>query len=147
VVSTIVIAELTDHNPNVFWELGVRQSFKHSTITIAEEETVLPFDISAKTTLFYNRDDEKKITEFKLRILEAISDCIENPNKSDSQVLDTLSGRGLLYEIMKLDEVKRRIEALILELKLNLIHFINAQKIVSYLKDPAYIIHTLRYCA
>ena len=28
VVSPIVVAELTDHNPNVFWELGVRQSFK-----------------------------------------------------------------------------------------------------------------------
>ena len=33
----IVVADLTDHNPNVFWELGVRQSFKHRTVTIADD--------------------------------------------------------------------------------------------------------------
>ncbi|GAI73273.1 unnamed protein product, partial [marine sediment metagenome] len=46
IVSPVVVAELTHHNPNVFWELGVRQSFKHNTITIAEEGTTLPFDVS-----------------------------------------------------------------------------------------------------
>ncbi|NVM45355.1 MAG: hypothetical protein HWN79_10600 [Candidatus Lokiarchaeota archaeon] len=52
VTSPIVLADLTDHNPNVFWELGVRQSFKHNTITIAEEGTKLPFDVSPKATIF-----------------------------------------------------------------------------------------------
>ena len=37
----IVVADLTDANPNVYWELGVRQSFKHSTVTIAEDGTKL----------------------------------------------------------------------------------------------------------
>src|SRR3989304_4593293 len=26
--SDVVVADLTDHNPNVFWELGVRHSYK-----------------------------------------------------------------------------------------------------------------------
>lgn len=52
VVSPIVVADLTDGNPNVFWELGVRQSFKHGTITIAEEGTDIPFDLSVKGILF-----------------------------------------------------------------------------------------------
>ena len=34
----IVVADLTDHNPNVFWELGVRLSMSNGTITIAEKE-------------------------------------------------------------------------------------------------------------
>ena len=144
VVSPIVIAELTDYNPNVFWELGVRQSFKHGTITITEEGTVLPFDISAKTTLFYNHD-KKEISEFRIKLKKAISDCIENPNKVDSHVLETISGRGSLYEVMKLDEVKRRIEALILELKLNLIHLENAQKIASKMKEISYVPYELRF--
>ena len=42
----VVVADLTDNNPNVYWELGVRQSFKHGTITIAEYGTKLPFDVS-----------------------------------------------------------------------------------------------------
>jgi len=42
-ITQIVIADLTDFNPNVFWELGIRQSFKHGTITIAESKYLSPF--------------------------------------------------------------------------------------------------------
>ena len=49
----VVIVDLTDQNPNVYWELGVRQSFKHGTVTIAEAGTPLPFDIGGKGTLYY----------------------------------------------------------------------------------------------
>ncbi|MFX1503911.1 MAG: hypothetical protein ACFFDH_23315, partial [Promethearchaeota archaeon] len=51
--SYIVVADLTDHNPNVFWELGIRLSFRYRTITIAEKGTKLPFDVSTKNTIFY----------------------------------------------------------------------------------------------
>lgn len=119
VICPIVIAELTDHNPNVFWELGVRQSFKHNTITIAEKGTVIPFDISSKATLFYNPNDHLRIIEFRERLREALIDCINNPDKTDSHVLETISGRGSLFEMMRLDEAKRRLEALIAECKRN----------------------------
>ena len=49
-VSSIVVADLTDNNPNVYWELGVRQSFKYCTVTIAEEGTKLASDITLKGT-------------------------------------------------------------------------------------------------
>ena len=64
VSSPVVVADLTDHNPNVFWELGVRQSFRHGTITIAEAGTRLPFDISGKGTLFYHPKDHVKNAAF-----------------------------------------------------------------------------------
>jgi hypothetical protein len=51
----VVVADLTDFNPNVLWELGVRQSFRHCTITIAENGTKVPFHFSHKGILFYNR--------------------------------------------------------------------------------------------
>ena len=119
IVSPIVVAELTDHNPNVFWELGVRQSFKHNTITIAEEGTPLPFDVSSKATLFYNPADHLKMEAFRDKFKKALIDCVENPNKADSYVLDAISGRGTLFEIMKLDEAKRRVESLIEEIEFN----------------------------
>jgi len=119
VVSPIVVADLTDYNPNVFWELGVRQSFKHNTITIAEEGVILPFDVSSQATLFYNINNNLSKDEFKRKFIEALQDCLENPKKSDSYVLETISGRGSLFEIMRLDEAKRRVEALISECKTN----------------------------
>lgn len=87
-LSDFVVADLTDHNPNVFWELGVRQSLNYGTITIAEGGTDLPFDISTKSTLFYYPGDSKKNEKFLQNLREAIKDCIMNPDKSDSTVID-----------------------------------------------------------
>lgn len=119
VVSTIVVADLTDHNPNVYWELGVRQSFKHNTITIAEEGTQLPFDISSKATLFYNPKDHLKMAEFRNKFKDALIDCVSKPNKPDSHVLETISGHGSFFEIFRLDEAKRRLDALLSEYNRN----------------------------
>lgn len=124
----VVVADITDFNPNVFWELGVRQSFKHSTITIAEEGTVLPFDISGKSTLFYSPKDHIKNANFTRKLKNAIKDCLKNPDKPDSYILETISGRGSLYEIIRREENLRRLDALNSEIIFNLkifnsIHF------------------------
>lgn len=130
VVAPIVVAELTDHNPNVFWELGVRQSFKHNTITIAEEGTPLPFDVSSKATLFYNPNNHLKMEEFRGLFKKALIECRTSPDKTDSYVLETISGRGTLFEIMRFDETKRRIESLIEETEGNQNAYNNFRKFV-----------------
>lgn len=119
VVSPIVVADLTDGNSNVHWELGVRQGFKHGTITIAEEGTKLPFDLSAKGTLFYHPGKYIKTAKFTRKFKKAIKDCLNHPDSPDSHVLETISGRGTLFQIIQRDEAIRRIEALISETKNN----------------------------
>ncbi len=42
----VVIADVSTYNPNAFYELGVRHALKpHTTITIAEDKMVFPFDV------------------------------------------------------------------------------------------------------
>jgi hypothetical protein len=120
VTNPIVVADLTDHNPNVFWELGVRQSFSHGTITIAEQGTHLPFDLGKKGTLFYHTKDMLKNEPFRRGFKEAILDCINSPQRPDSIVLETIGGRGSLFEIIRREEVSRRLTALNSELEANL---------------------------
>ena len=115
VVSPVVVADLTDSNPNVYWELGIRQSFKHGTVTIAEAGPPLPFDISVKGTLFYHPGDHIKTAKFSKDFKEAIEDCLSNPDKPDSHVLETISGRGTLFEIFRRDEAMRRLDAVLSE--------------------------------
>jgi hypothetical protein len=115
----IVVADLTDANPNVYWELGVRQSFKHGTITIAESGTKLPFDVGAKGTLFYHPKNHLRMSEFNHQLRRAIEDCIGNPDRPDSHVLVTMSGRGSLFEIFRRDETLRRLQALLREIRWN----------------------------
>ena len=117
VISVLVIADLTDCNPNVYWELGVRQSFKHGSITIAEAGTKLPFDISGKGTLFYHPSNHLKMEDFRKQFRLAVSDCLDNPQRPDSFILETISGRGSLFEIFNQGEARRRLDGLLSECK------------------------------
>jgi len=119
VVSPVVVADLTDRNPNVFWELGVRQSFKHCTVTVAEEGTKIPFDVSVKGILYYYPKDHIKNAKFGEQFKRAIRDCLSHPDSPDSHVLQTISGRGTLFEIIRRYEVIRRVKALISECEKN----------------------------
>src|SRR5262249_8061196 len=43
--STIVFADLTDANANVFYELGIRHSLRKGTIIVAQHEKYIPSDL------------------------------------------------------------------------------------------------------
>ena len=155
VTAPLVVANLTDANSNVYWELGVRQSFKHSTITIAEYGTKPPFDLSTKGTLFYYPSDYIKMEKFKNKFLKAISDCHKNPEFPDSHVLEAIGGRGTLYQILMRDESLRRLDALIAETQSNqssweyIVEICekNIKKREGLMKgDPKYATNILRHC-
>jgi hypothetical protein len=121
ITSPIVLADLTDSNANVYWELGVRQSFKSGTITIADDgyRPKIPFDIGSKGILFYCPGNTQKDAYFRVDLKNAIQDCLEHPNRPDSAVLETVTGRGTLYEIVYREESVRRLDALEQELRRN----------------------------
>ena len=54
--SDLVIANITNTNPNVMFELAIRYSFGKPAIVIAEKGTKLPFDVIDQNTIFYIND-------------------------------------------------------------------------------------------
>lgn len=50
----MVIADMTGHNPNAFYELGFRQALELPLVPIIQVGNRLPFDVISQRTVFYN---------------------------------------------------------------------------------------------
>lgn len=68
----LVIADLTDLNPNVFYELGIRHAASKPTIHIAKINTKLPFDNAGHDTIFIDVSDWHDIGNARSRLRAAI---------------------------------------------------------------------------
>jgi len=58
--SSVIIADVTPVNANVFYEVGYAHALRKPTILLAQRGTRLPFDISGFRTIFYNNTIEGK---------------------------------------------------------------------------------------
>jgi hypothetical protein len=52
--SAFVIADVTEHKPNIYWELGLATGMSKEVILVARKGTVLPFDINDVPVLFWD---------------------------------------------------------------------------------------------
>src|SRR5208282_587041 len=47
----LVIADLTDSNPNVFYELAVRHAVRKPVVQLIDYRSVIPFDVAVQRTI------------------------------------------------------------------------------------------------
>lgn len=77
--SKFVIADISDHNPNVYYELGYATGLQKICVQIAESSNGnLPFDVAQINTIFYDLDDIKSL---KYRLEGTIKHILENPSE------------------------------------------------------------------
>ena len=68
----LVVADITDHNSNVLYELAVRHATQEPVILIGEAGWNPPFDISQQRVINYNLTDPDSVREAKLNLQEQI---------------------------------------------------------------------------
>jgi uncharacterized protein (TIGR02996 family) len=87
----IVIADLSEGNANVFWELGVRHVlFKSGTVTIINSEHSIPFDLTPYRMIQYDTTNFASVAKTVSAIADQIRKRLENNTRSDNAVHDTI---------------------------------------------------------
>ena len=89
----IVIADLTNKNPNVFYELGIAHSVGNKTIMVSQHKTDVPFDIANSRVIFY----EQTIAGAKLfskSLDQAIKELLKTLEQTNNPVQEVISSRS-----------------------------------------------------
>jgi nucleoside 2-deoxyribosyltransferase len=81
--SRLCIADITDRNPNVLYEVGFAEAMRKSVILMASDLSQLPFDVSSQRVLSYSTDLETS----RIRLRESIAHVLAEDRFSDAEKL------------------------------------------------------------
>jgi hypothetical protein len=115
----VVIADLTDMNPNVFYELGVRHTLRNRTILIAQDMKYVPFDLRSYWVVIYKKD-LSGVQDFKDRIRDIMKDMMNNPEQRDNPVGDFLGEKNISLLSQERSANLKKLTALVSECSYNL---------------------------
>ncbi len=88
----LVVADLTGHNPNVFYEIAVRHAVRKPLILIMERLTGyenVPFDISQDRVIFYTHN-VKQVHECRQKIVDQIRYMEESSSKLNTPISNAI---------------------------------------------------------
>jgi formylglycine-generating enzyme required for sulfatase activity len=111
--SDLVVADLSGHNVNVFYELGVRHALHRAgTVPVIREGEILPFDIANYRAIFYSSelDGPEQFKKELTRRIEAFERL--RGDTSDNPVHDILGDKLCipnLSDFVTLKEHKKRL--------------------------------------
>lgn len=108
--SELVIADITGHNPNAFYEMGYRKSTGRPMIHLKEKGEKIPFDIVDIRTFEYDLSDLDSVEEIKSRLITTIGTLkFEDYTEQQHSTVDLKSDNAqlipILYEIQ--DEISK----------------------------------------
>jgi len=133
----VVLADLTDMNPNVFYELGVRHTLRNRTILVSQtmdgvrhtlrNRTILvsqtmddvPSDLKQYGVITYNKTPSG-VTEYKKKISKILKDIRNNPDRPDNPVSDYLNLKTIVTDLSEAKTIEKKLIALVSECSYNL---------------------------
>ncbi|MCA3633982.1 MAG: hypothetical protein INF16_14495 [Methylobacterium sp.] len=82
----LVIADLTEWNPNVFYELAIRHAIKKPIVQIIHKSEKIPFDVAASRTEHFDHKDLDSVQQAKEEIVRQIRASEKKPEDSENPI-------------------------------------------------------------
>lgn len=88
----MALCDLSNRNPNVLYELGLRQAYDKPVVLVQDEKTEKIFDVSGISTVFYKSDRVfENVIDARKRISKAILDTREGKRNSIVRIVKSKS--------------------------------------------------------
>lgn len=82
----LVIADLTDRNPNVFYELAIRHAIRKPLVQIIKKGEQIPFDVAGTRTIHVDHRDLDSVEEAKKEISSQIQALEKDSSKLETPI-------------------------------------------------------------
>ena len=110
----LCIAVLTDLNPNVMYEVGVRHAWDLPIILLAKKGTKLPFDLRDCNTIYYELDRSSEAVKAVRKHIEEIHKELQNANPRRPVCLQTVFAEAMrelsqIHSLGMLFQIKHKI--------------------------------------
>lgn len=82
----LVIADLTERNPNVFYELAIRHALRKPLVQIIKRGEQIPFDVAGTRTIPVDHRDLESVEEAKQEIVRQIESLERKPQEIETPI-------------------------------------------------------------
>lgn len=101
----LVIADLTDHNPNAFYEIGYRTALNKPIIHLKDKSITIPFDVSSIRTFDYDLTDLDLVDSLKDRLIKTINSIeFTSETNTNANIKNENFNSQILEELFKIQD-------------------------------------------
>ncbi len=82
----LVVADLTERNPNVFYELAIRHAIRKPLVQLIKKGETIPFDVAGMRTISVDHQDLDSVANAKDEITRQVKELEKTPDTMETPI-------------------------------------------------------------